>query len=230
MAVIAAVRENTMTRLSYMGLALVVLWGLVGCTPAGAPPAAEESFTLEAPPPGASRAEPDRAPRAEAKPAAEKAAEPGDRTIVLGETLRMTAPERWVPKRPAMRMIAYELAVPAVEGDAQDGRVTVMTAGGTVEANIERWAGQFSQPDGAATKPKTETKTVAGQEVHLVDLAGTYKDARGPFAPAVERHGYRMLAAIIPTAEGAYFVKFYGPTKTVSENEGAFRSMIEGMK
>lgn len=235
-----------MNRLLWAGLVLVGLWGFVGCSPAGAPPA-DESFTLESPPGGTPRAEPAESPVAQApatqpaeepgerptaaaKPAAEKTAAPGDRTIVLGETLKLTAPESWVPKTPAMQMIAYEFAVPAVEGDQQDGRVTVMTAGGTVEANIERWAGQFSQPDGAATKPKTEKKTVAGQEVHLVDLAGTYKDARGPFAPAVERPDYRMLAAIIPMSEGTYFIKFYGPKKTVGENQEAFRKMVEGMK
>jgi hypothetical protein len=218
-----------MKRLLWTGLALAGLWGFAGCTPAGSSPE-DESFTLQSSPgpetPAPQAAEP---PRTETAATAEKAATAGDRTIELGKKLRMTAPEHWAPKTPAMQMIAYEFAVPAVEGDGQDGRVTVMTAGGTVEANIERWAGQFSQPDGTATKPKTETVTVAGQEVHLVDLAGTYNDARGPFAPAVERPDYRMLAAIIPTPEGTYFVKFYGPKKTVSENQRAFRKMIEGM-
>ena len=53
---------------------------------------------------------------------------------------------------------------------------------------------------------------VAGEEVHLVDLSGTFKDQRGPMAPAVERPKYRMLAAIIAAEPaGNYFIKFYGP-------------------
>ena len=62
--------------------------------------------------------------------------------------------------------------------------MTIMGAGGSVEANIDRWIGQFTQPDGSDTKKaaKIEQKKIGGQEVHLVDVAGTYKDQRGPFA------------------------------------------------
>jgi hypothetical protein len=110
--------------------------------------------------------------------------------------------------------------------------MTVMTAGGSVEANVERWLGQFSQPGGASAseKAKVEKKKVAGHEVTVVDVSGTYRDSRGPFAPAVERPGYRMLAAVVPTSQGNYFIKFYGPKKTVDANEKAFLTMIEGIK
>ena len=81
------------------------------------------------------------------------------------------------------------------------------------------------------------TKTeIAGHEVRLVDVSGTYNDRRGPFAPAVKRPDYRMLAAIVSIGkkEGApasnYFIKFYGPKKTVAANEKAFTAMIESLK
>jgi hypothetical protein len=61
-------------------------------------------------------------------------------------------------------------------------------------------------------------------------MAGTYKDQRGPFAPAVNRKDYRMLAAIIETDEGNLFLKFYGPKRTIAEHEKAFRKMVEEMK
>lgn len=227
-----------MTRLTFLSVSLLVLWSLVGCTPAGAPPR-DDSFSLEpsgqapaADAPAAPESPPPESPAARAPAAEPKSASDAGRTIVLGEKLALTAPEHWAPKPPAMQMIAYEFAVPPAEGDEESGRMTVMTAGGSVEANIERWIGQFSQPDGAETKDraKVEKKTIGGQEVHLVDVAGTYQDARGPFAPAVARPDYRMLAAILPTPEGTYFLKFYGPKKTVGENQAAFEKMIEGMK
>jgi len=215
----------------------VLLAGLAGCTPAGKP-SEDDSFSLPASSEEAASspdALPAPDPHAGMKFPTSEPADPatvGDHTIALGPKLSMTAPENWVPKAPAMQMIAQEYAVPAVEGDSQDGRVTVMTAGGSVEANIDRWKGQFSQPEGAeaADQAKVEKKTVAGQEVHVVDLSGTYQDSRGPFAPAVERPDYRMLAAIIPLAEATHFIKFYGPKKTVAANETAFQAMIEGMK
>jgi hypothetical protein len=112
--------------------------------------------------------------------------------------------------------------------------MTVMGAGGSVEANIERWCGQFSQPDGGSTKDKSSTKTlkVAGRDVTLVDIVGTYKDSPGgPFAggQAIDRPEYRMLAAIVEGPDGNYFLKFYGPAATVEKNADGFRKMIEGM-
>ena len=146
--------------------------------------------------------------------------------------LEMTAPAGWKQQQPRVRIIQYEFAVPAVEGDENDGRMTVMLAGGSIEANIDRWYGQFQQPDGGSTEKAAtvEEKEIADHEVHLVDVSGTFLDRPGPVAPAVAREGYRMLAAIVQTKLGNYFIKFYGPEATVAKNEEAFTKMIDGMK
>ncbi len=147
--------------------------------------------------------------------------------------LRLTTPEAWQRKQPRTSIVEYEFAVPAAEGDTTDGRLTVMAAGGGIEANIDRWYGQFTQPDGGSTRQRAKVKklTVGGEDVHLVDLSGTYKDQAGPLAPATERPKYRMLAAIIPTKDaGTYYLKFYGPERTVTEQEKAFVAMIEGLE
>ncbi len=151
--------------------------------------------------------------------------------IVMGP-LEMTAPEGWVKKQPSVRIIAYEFTVPAAKGDKNNGRMTVMVAGGSIDANIQRWYGQFKQPDGGDTAKVAvvEKKKIAGHDVHLVDIAGTYLDRRGPVAPAVARKNYRMLATIIETKQGNFFVKFYGPRKTVAENEEAFVQMTQGLR
>ncbi len=150
--------------------------------------------------------------------------------VALGK-FSITAPKQWERKKPRSRIVAHEFAVPAVEGDELEGRVTVMAAGGSIDANIKRWFGQFKQPDGSSTekRAKVEEKEIAGQEVHLVDLAGTFSDRRGPAFPAVEREKYRMLAAIIVTDEAQFFIKFYGPRKTVGENKKRFEKMIAGL-
>src|SRR5450432_3402808 len=49
-------------------------------------------------------------------------------------------------------MVEHEFAIPASKGDSADGRLTVMAAGGGIDANIDRWYGQFTQPDGASTR------------------------------------------------------------------------------
>lgn len=152
---------------------------------------------------------------------------------LAGGKMQLTAPATWQQKPPQSAIVEHEFAVPAAEGDKTDGRLTIMSASGGVEANVARWYGQFTQPDGGSTRDraKLSQSKIAGQDVHLVDLAGTYKDQRGPAAPAVERPNYRMLAAII-TAKGGgdYFVKFYGPQRTVAENEKAFKSFIDSLE
>jgi hypothetical protein len=141
--------------------------------------------------------------------------------------IELMAPADWKTKQPNVSMIEAEFVVPKSDGDAADGRVTVMAAGGGLEANVQRWRGQFDNK----THDKLTRIDVGDQVVHLVDLAGTFKDQRGPFAPATMRKGYRMLGAVIPTADyGQYFIKFYGPSATVAAQEKAFQKMIRSLK
>ncbi len=152
---------------------------------------------------------------------------------LAGGKLTLTAPDSWSRKTPQTRIVEHEFAIPAIDDDPADGRFTIMAAGGSVDANIDRWYAQFSQPDGGSSRDKAKVKklTASGLPVHLVDLSGTYKDQRGPVAPAIERPNYRMLAAIIETGgAGNYFLKFYGPEKTVAANEQAFVKMVEGLQ
>ena len=165
-----------------------------------------------------------------------RAADPADLTIKLADgVLQLTAPKDWVRKEPKSKIIEHEFAAPFVEGDAQDGRITIMGAGGEVQANIDRWAGQFTQPNGVDSKDVTKVtkKKVNGVEVHIVDIGGTYQDMPGgPFAGGkpTPREGYRMLGAIMVAPKiGNYFVKFYGPEKTVTKYEGDFNKMIDSL-
>jgi hypothetical protein len=159
-------------------------------------------------------------------------------TISLAEgQITMQAPAEWETRKPAVNILEYEFAVAPVEGDDNPGRVTVMGAGGGVEANINRWMGQFEQPDGSSTKDlaKVEKRDIDGAEVHIVSITGTYHDTPGggPFTrtKVVKRPGYRMLSAIIVTPEsGHYFIKLYGPQKTVDAQEDAFQKMLESLQ
>jgi hypothetical protein len=151
---------------------------------------------------------------------------------LAGGELRLKAPASWTRKRPQTSIVEHEFAAAPSKGDTAEGRMTIMAAGGGVEANVDRWIGQFTQPDGASTKDRAKIKKikVAGEDVHLVDISGTFKDQRGPVAPAVERPKYRMLGAIIATKSGSYFLKFYGPERTIADNESAFVGMVEGLE
>ena len=144
----------------------------------------------------------------------------------------LTAPTGWVKKEPKFRGIAlYEFAVPKAEGDAADGRVTVGQAGGDIEANQQRWLGQFAQPDGSKTadRAKHRVKDVAGAKVHLLDVSGTY--VAPPFSGGGKFPDYRMLAAIVVTPKhGSWYVRLYGPEKTIAQQVADFDKMMDGLK
>lgn len=60
-----------------------------------------------------------------------------------------------------------------------------MSAGGSIEDNINRWYGQFEQADGKSTKDKSKTEKfdVAGNTVHWVDIPGNFKETMGGGGP-----------------------------------------------
>ena len=95
-------------------------------------------------------------------------------------TLRFEMPKGWVPKAPSSSMRVAEFVLPKADGDAEDATLTVYSfpgGGGTVEANLERWIGQMSQPDGKPSKEVAKTSTMtstSGVKMTLVDVPGTY--------------------------------------------------------
>ena len=153
---------------------------------------------------------------------------------IAGSSILLEAPASWKRVQPKSGIVETEFSIPSA-ADLPPGRMTVMGAGGSVQANVDRWYSQFTQPDGSDTKQKAVTKTIkiAGCTVTMVDVSGTFKDAPGgPFAggKTIDRPDYRMLAAIVETpGSGSQFLKFYGPAATVAQEADGFRTMIEGM-
>ena len=154
---------------------------------------------------------------------------------LIPKVLALTIPGEWPKVKPRSRIVKHEFSVPAVKGDKVPGRMTIMAAGGGIEANIARWVGQFRDAEGkpiGEKAKKVERKKVAGLEVHVVDLMGTFQDKpRGPFGPTVERPNYRMLALIVPLEKGGtWFVKLYGPQATMKGAEKPFQEMVKSLK
>lgn len=150
----------------------------------------------------------------------------------------MEVPAEWKKIQPKSNIVEYEFSAPAdaLEGD-EKARITIMGAGGSVDANIERWYGQFEQPDGKSTKDKAKTEkfTVDGLTVHWVDVTGSFKDTMGggPFsgAKAVLRPDYRMLAAIIVSKQqGQYFIKLTGHQDVVDKLAEGFKKSLKDLQ
>jgi hypothetical protein len=103
--------------------------------------------------------------------------------------------------------------------------------GGSVEANMDRWIGQFLQTDGKPSKAaaKMAKRTLHGLQVTTVDVSGAYTGMGGPTVESPAVSGYRLLGAIVEGPKGSIFFKFTGPAKTVAGNQAAFDKMIASL-
>jgi hypothetical protein len=150
--------------------------------------------------------------------------------------LEWTAPAAWTATGESpMRAASY--TIPPGGGDSEGGECVVYYfgagQGGGVEANVKRWIGQFTAPDGgpADKLAKRGTKTINGIEVETLELTGTYLFKPFPMAPkATPKPGYRMLAAIVAGADAPVFFKLTGPVKTVAAAEAAYEKMLASLR
>jgi len=149
-----------------------------------------------------------------------------------GAGIKWTVPAGWKAEaeRP-MRLATY--TIPHAAGDADNGECGVyyfgQGQGGSVDANLDRWIGQFLQADGKASKAaaKIEKRTQHGMKITTVDVSGAYTGMGGPMGQAgTPKPGYRLLGAIIEGPQGSVFFKFTGPVKTVGQNQAAFEKML----
>lgn len=152
-------------------------------------------------------------------------------------TLRFEMPKGWVPKAPSSSMRVAEFVLPKADGDAEDATLTVYSfpgGGGTIEANLERWIGQMSQPDGKPSKDLAKTTTLtstAGVKMTLVDVPGTYIAEVSPGSTErFNKPGFRLRAAVVETTAGPYYVKLTGPAKTVEKWDASYTSFLKSMK
>lgn len=143
-------------------------------------------------------------------------------------TLELKVPVTWKDKRSASRMRSATLTIPAAKGDKEAGEMSVIILGPqSVDDNVDRWVGQFAS---AGRKQKVTKGKLKKGDYYMVDLSGTYKKPVGPpiMRKTEDTPGYRMLAVMIPTKGGAYFLKLTGPEKTVAAQVSAFRKSFGG--
>ena len=156
--------------------------------------------------------------------------------FTIGVLADSVAGLRWIPPagwksegaRP-MRAATYIVAPAA--GDQASAECVVYFfgegQGGSVDANIERWKGQFRTPDGKPAAAQIAKRTSRGLTITTIDASGEYSGMAGPTAreqPTVS--GYRLLGAIVEGPRGNVFVKFTGPVKTIAANQKQFEQLV----
>src|SRR5207244_2724776 len=109
---------------------------------------------------------------------------------------------------------------------ADETEMTVSTAMGGVEPNVQRWATQFN-----GAKPKTEKKKINGLDVTIVELKGDYTSG-GPVmgGGGAPKNGQMLLGAIVDAGDKQHFFKMVGPEKAVSAARKDFDAFVASFR
>jgi hypothetical protein len=143
----------------------------------------------------------------------------------LGELpgLAYTPPEGWTAVTPgnAMRLAEFE---------AGGATVVLSTAGGSVDANIDRWLGQIVDQNGAPVGAESrEDRPVAGLDATVIESYGAYLDGTG-MGGSTRRENYGLIGAVVQTPGQLTFIKMTGPADRVEAQRGAFTRLLDSMR
>lgn len=149
-------------------------------------------------------------------------------TIDVGD-IAFKLPEGWSAQAPKSSMRRAELTAPGPAGNAE---LIVYFFGqqgaGSAKANIDRWVGQFSKPDGSpVSNPNQTSSKVSGFDVTRLDVTGNYAGGMGPAGQQLPpQSDQRLIATIVETPDGPYYFKLVGPSATVAQNVEAFDRLM----
>ncbi len=153
-----------------------------------------------------------------------------DETIKVSE-FTFSYDKPWVRQQVASSMRAGQFLYEHSEEGLENVELVIFFfgagGGGGVQANIDRWLGQFE----GTPESKTEEREMGDRKVVFLTAKGTYMETMagaGPFsgAPKTAKPDYTMLAAILPSEQGDVFIKVTGPTKSVDAMKDAYEAFV----
>jgi hypothetical protein len=163
-------------------------------------------------------------------------------TKVTLDGLTSVAPAEWKEEKPpeiSRKFRVKQFRLPKVEGDKYDAEMIIFYfgqgAGGSAEDNVKRWKGLFNPPKGKkiADVAKVTNFKVGKAAVTYLDVSGTYKYNKAPFAPNSKtelRPDSRMIGVVFESEKGPYFFRLVGPAKTVAQYKKGFDTFLKSFK
>lgn len=140
--------------------------------------------------------------------------------------LSAVAPKGWVAQQPSSSMRVAQYGLPGPAGEATLGIFFFGPGqGGSVEANIERWHGQFTEGDGQPAQGRRWTRQVGDIEITGLDISGTFSAGMG-MGDSDPQADSRMLGAIAVHRSGTVFFKMTGPAQTVEQWVASFDEFL----
>lgn len=151
----------------------------------------------------------------------------GPKTFKVGE-FTFERPEKWQWIEVASAMRKAQLKV---EDAAKKESAEVVFfhfgegAGGSTQANIDRWLAQFAEPK-EKLNSKVESVTVGGRKVTYVHAEGTYQSGM-PGGLKTPQPNSMLVGGIIESGQGNVFIRLTGPVALAKASQAEFRRMVE---
>ena len=143
-----------------------------------------------------------------------------------------TAPSSWTPRPPTSSSRLAQFIVPGPDS-ANNAEVVVFSfgsGGGNVAANLERWRGQFSTPDGSPVPEKVTRDSTGAFPITIAEYRGTYRRGIGAGSADSVRTGQALVSAIVETPRGALFMQLFGPAARVMAERETFVRFVKELK
>ncbi len=144
-----------------------------------------------------------------------------------------TRPDKWESVPPASPMRAAQFKVTDVDGKTS-AEVAFFQFGpggaGGVQANVDRWLGQFNEPKDKINA-KVEEVTIGKTKVTYVSAEGTFRSGM-PGGPTTPLPDYGLMGAMVGgDGDNVIFIKMTGPKGLVKPATADFKKMVEsGLK
>jgi hypothetical protein len=155
-----------------------------------------------------------------------------DSTISLLD-YRARVPAGWtkVPPSSSSRLAQFVIAAP----DAGIKTEVVVfffgqAQGGNVAANLERWKGQFSTPDGSPVSERVTRDSSGAFPITFAEYRGSYRRGIGDGSADSVRAGQALVAAIAETPRGTLFFQLFGPAARVTAERDRFVQFVKAMR
>ncbi|MFL3026807.1 MAG: hypothetical protein ACJZ1O_00730 [Candidatus Neomarinimicrobiota bacterium] len=151
---------------------------------------------------------------------------PESNFIQIGN-LTARLPDNWNVVKPSssMRLMEFQIG----ENNSEASMAVFKNIGGTIDDNLERWAGQFGYQL-LDENVRLTKETISGIDFHIISILGTYTNTMA-FSPnaAKPKINYRLLGAIASTSDGLYYFKLTGPNDIINNEIEEFSYFIQSL-
>lgn len=145
--------------------------------------------------------------------------------------IAVTVPDGWQSQQPSSSMRVAQYAVPPAHGGAGAELAVFPGPMGSVEDNVTRWIGQFSQADGspaAGTAKRWTMETDGGYAATMLEVYGTFDGGMG-MGGGGPQTDQGMLGAIAERGGSIFYLKLTGPRAEIADLGDDFEGLVRSI-